>query len=338
MGKGLFLILVVLAVLNLSAGKETHSKGIPREWLRLRTPLARPRRSSDAPYTISAEKLRQIRSDLLYWFSDQGGNDGHGDYQSGIQSFNPQTQVDFNFTLPFMGFHFNYIKVSINGYLGFSDPPDEYTYPLVFPIKQSPQTEQVNDPSFMGIFFSQIRVGNVHHKDIDQRRSGLYFRLETNLQSRTDQFGVELRERLKWDILEGGVQVSEYFVPKHAIIATWKNVTFSGGIDKSLDTTNTFQLVLATDEESTYAIFNYADLHWTTHTEAGGDTATGLGGVPAFVGFNGGNGTGAFEYSLFSQSPSLLRIAKEGCGNGFPGRHIFRIDEQVALASCINTL
>jgi hypothetical protein len=47
--------------------------------------------------------------------------------------------------------------------------------------------------------------------------------------------------------------------------------------------TNTFQLVLATDEVYGYAIFNYVDLQWSSHTEAGGDTTTGEGGVPAFV-------------------------------------------------------
>lgn len=42
-------------------------------------------------------------------------------------------------------------------------------------------------------------------------------------------------------------------------------------------------MVLATDEVFTYAIFNYKDLQWTTHTEAGGDTTGGEGGIPAFV-------------------------------------------------------
>lgn len=47
--------------------------------------------------------------------------------------------------------------------------------------------------------------------------------------------------------------------------------------------TNTFQMVLATDEVYTYAIFNYDLLKWSSNTEAGGDTTTGEGGVPAFV-------------------------------------------------------
>jgi len=46
--------------------------------------------------------------------------------------------------------------------------------------------------------------------------------------SRTDQLGVELRERAKWDIREGIVG-AEWFEPRHAIITTWKNVTFGGG-------------------------------------------------------------------------------------------------------------
>lgn len=42
-------------------------------------------------------------------------------------------------------------------------------------------------------------------------------------------------------------------------------------------------MVLATDEVYTYIIFNYAILNWLSHTEAGGDTTQGAGGVPAFV-------------------------------------------------------
>jgi sushi domain-containing protein 2 len=50
--------------------------------------------------------------------------------------------------------------------------------------------------------------------------------------------------------------------------------------------TNSFQLVLATDEVYTYAIMNYAEIRWSSHTEAGGDTTGGEGGVPAFVSFS----------------------------------------------------
>jgi hypothetical protein len=48
------------------------------------------------------------------------------------------------------------------------------------------------------------------------------------LPARRDQFGVELHERLLWDIREGIIG-AEIFDPKHAFIVTWKNVTFNGG-------------------------------------------------------------------------------------------------------------
>lgn len=52
--------------------------------------------------------------------------------------------------------------------------------------------------------------------------------LERDLPARYDQMGVEVRERIKWDIREAIVG-AENFLPKHAMIATWKNVSFVGG-------------------------------------------------------------------------------------------------------------
>ena len=57
----------------------------------------------------------------------------------------------------------------------------------------------------------------------------LSIRLERDLYSRVDQFGVEIRERTKWDIRESMVG-TETFEPKHVVIVTWKNVSFAGGI------------------------------------------------------------------------------------------------------------
>lgn len=61
----------------------------------------------------------------------------------------------------------------MNGFLEFSDPPVHYTYPLVFPVKDWPKK---NDPSFIGIFFSKCRIGEIRPTDIDQRKPGVYFR------------------------------------------------------------------------------------------------------------------------------------------------------------------
>jgi len=275
---------------------------------------------------VSDDRLKKIRGEFMYWYWDQGGStDNIGDLQTDIKSLNPILHKNLDFELPFFGFRFNYTRVSLNGYLAFSDPPPVETYPLVFPNKDWPEQ---NDPSFIGIFHSKCRIGSKRESDIDQRTPGVYFRVEPELQSRTDVFGTEMRDRLTSDIRDGTVG-ADNFHPKHAIITTWKNVTFSGGISQSRYITNTFQMVLATDEVVTYAIFNYEDLQWTTHTEANGDTLKGEGGIPAFVGFNGGNGTRSYEYRPYSQAPDIRELTTTGRGNGFPGRHIFKIDDEV---------
>ncbi|XP_012242404.1 protein mesh-like [Bombus impatiens] len=276
-------------------------------------------------YVLTETRLKEIRSKFMYWYVDKGGNNDDGDYQREIQASMPQVHKNFNFQLPFFGLRFNYTRVSVNGYLEFTDPPMHYTYPLVFPVRNWPKE---NDPSFIGIFFSKCRIGKIRPTDIDQRRPGVYFRVEEDLQNRTDQFGVEMRERLKWDIREGMIG-AEAFDPKHAVVVTWKNVSFVGGIDNSLYKTNTFQMVLATDEVNTYVIFNYLNIQWTSHTEAGGDTVNGEGGISAFVGFNAGNGTGSYEYEPYSQTWMIRDLTRRGCVNGFPGRHMFKIDDDI---------
>ncbi|XP_075981860.1 sushi domain containing 2 mesh isoform X1 [Anticarsia gemmatalis] len=282
------------------------------------------------PYVITTARLAQIRANFMYWFYDQGGNENMGDYQRDIHTSTPQIHKNFNFQLPFFGFRFNYTRLSMNGYIYFSDPPDHYTYPLSFPMRDWPD---INDPSFIGIFFSKCRIGSMRPEEPDPRRPGVYFRMDRDLQTRTDQLGVEMRERVTWDIRQGVIG-SETFFPKHAVTITWKNMSFAGGIDNSLFMTNTFQMVLATDEVFTYAIFNYLEINWSSHTEAGGDTTTGEGGVPAYIGFNAGNGTQSYEYKPYSQASVLRDLTGRGWANGFPGRHIFRIDEKILMGTC----
>lgn len=57
--------------------------------------------------------------------------------------------------------------------------------------------------------------------------------MHSNLDTRLDRYSIELRERLLWDIRDGIIG-SEKFVPKHALIVTWKNMTFAGGLENTL--------------------------------------------------------------------------------------------------------
>ena len=115
-----------------------------------------------------------------------------------------------------------------------------------------------------------------------------------------------------------------------------------GGAPRALDVSqfdyvkdwqNTFQLVIATDEIRTFAIFNYARLNWTSSNEAGG--LNGFGGKQAaMVGFNGGNGTGWYQLPYSGHG----RVWKLGYFSNVltPGRWIHRIDEAVIPAGCTN--
>lgn len=296
--------------------------------LQLNDPAYQPRQA----YDLKKEELEMIRKEKMYPFEDKGVEKKYGDLVTEINDNSAQVQKQLNFLLPFFGFGFNYTWLSIHGFLGFSDSMGSSPLPpLQFPVQTWPTD---NDPSFISPFYSRCRIGRYKESDQDKRASGVYFRLERDLPARYDESGVKMRERIKWDIREAMVGAENFF-PKHAIIATWKNVSFVGGFN-ALETTNTFQIVIVTDEVRTYAMFNYAHLGWSTHAEAGGDTNTGQGGVPAFVGFNAGNGTKAYEYKPYSQDMRIRDLTYKGYANQIPGRHVFRIDERVISGNCFD--
>ena len=60
--------------------------------------------------------------------------------------------------------------------------------------------------------------------------------------------------------------------------------------------------------------------------------------IPAYIlfqiGFNAGNGTQSYEYLPYSQNSVLRDLVGRGWTNGFPGRHIFRIDEKILTGNC----
>lgn len=65
--------------------------------------------------------------------------------------------------------------------------------------------------------------------------------------------------------------------------------------DEAKRWTNTYQVVLATDEIRSYVIFNYAHINWTSSNIAG--ALQGRGGLQsALAGFNAGNGTGKYIF------------------------------------------
>ncbi|KAJ8040785.1 Sushi, nidogen and EGF-like domain-containing protein 1 [Holothuria leucospilota] len=133
---------------------------------------------------------------------------------------------------------------------------------------------------------------------------------------------------------------------------TWENVSFFGSTTNS---NNTFQAIVFIGYESfdggsgdggsgggnggggnldieepytnyqTYVIFNYGQLAWSTGINEGGD-GNGLGGTPAQVGFNAGDGVNYFTLPGSRTNEVLdLQISSN---IGIPGRWMFRVDQE----------
>ncbi|XP_078686455.1 protein mesh-like isoform X6 [Branchiostoma floridae x Branchiostoma belcheri] len=142
---------------------------------------------------------------------------------------------------------------------------------------------------------------------------------------------VTYRETTDSDILERATtDVTMAFPELHnfqatwVFIATWHRVSFyySRGNKR-----NTFQAVLVSNGRYAFTIFNYGDITWTSGTDSGGDPETGLGGIPAQVGFNAGNNVDYFSVPA-SRTENIVDI-EETSNVNLPGRWVFRIDSAV---------
>eukprot|EP00057_Strongylocentrotus_purpuratus_P019878 XP_011674352.1 PREDICTED: protein mesh-like [Strongylocentrotus purpuratus] len=112
------------------------------------------------------------------------------------------------------------------------------------------------------------------------------------------------------------------FVSSWMYIATWDSVAFYDAYDTSIR--NSFQAVMVTDGRYSFAIFNYGDINWTTGTASGGSNYTGLGGTPAQVGFNAGDGV--IFYSVPGSRTAAVVDIETTSNIGVPGRWVFRTD------------
>ena len=89
--------------------------------------------------------------------------------------------VDFFFQFSAACLHFFHIF----RYLSFSENPIQFPdYPLKFPIRNWPL---VDDPSFIGIFYSRCKIGQLNGNEEEEyarMTPGVYFRLERDLYDR----------------------------------------------------------------------------------------------------------------------------------------------------------
>uniref|UniRef100_A0AC34RFH1 VWFA domain-containing protein n=1 Tax=Panagrolaimus sp. JU765 TaxID=591449 RepID=A0AC34RFH1_9BILA len=119
-----------------------------------------------------------------------------------------------------------------------------------------------------------------------------------------------------------------------AFIATWYNVTYYPDANDQTKR-NTFQCALGTNGVQSFAIFYYNQIQWTTGHASGG--IDGLGGTPAQVGFDSGDGTNRYMLDV-SCTDDVIDVA-DMSNVGPAGVFIFRIDSaNIQTGSTITAL
>ncbi|XP_033119207.1 sushi domain-containing protein 2-like [Anneissia japonica] len=215
------------------------------------------------------------------------------------------------------------IYVNENGLISFEHEVGEYSYiPLVFP--QGPANdgndndEDPDERIIIAPFWANVdatSIGSVYYRED---------RTQTTLQRVSD------------DIRQYFVLASD-FTANWAFVVTWVGVTFNGYNPNNPDTipTNTFQTVLTTDGFRSYVLFIYDTITWTTGTDSGGNSNTGLGGTTALIGFNAGDGLRHYTVTDYSRKPSSTQrtlSAKTNCDEA--GRFAYSVAPEVQKAGC----
>ncbi|XP_070401978.1 sushi, nidogen and EGF-like domain-containing protein 1 isoform X2 [Nothobranchius furzeri] len=227
-----------------------------------------------------------------------------GDTQTIAQDDGGSGLQEISVAFPFFGDKHTGLYVNNNGLVSFLREVSQFT-PVAFPI--------AGDRRVVAPFWA----------DVDNRRAGRVFFRESRDPS--------ILKRASGDVR---TYFSEFptFNATWVLISTWHEVTFFGGNGQT--PVNTFQVVLITDGEISFTIFQYNTITWTTgrHASSGGNL-TGLGGIAAQAGFNAGDGT---RYFNIPGSRTTDVVGVEGTTNvGYPGRWVFRIDDaNVEVGSC----
>lgn len=160
--------------------------------------------------------------------------------------------------------------------------------------------------------------------DIDTRGnivSGnqVYYQIYANQSNSTDVFNKATT------YVQQYFPIERSFSPSMIITGTWYRV---GAYPRQTSHTNTFQIVLATDEIRSFAFLLYHDLQWTT-------TST-TGNISGQAGFNAGDGV-IFQMLPYSRTNYVNQLVNISNVN-VPGLFVFRIDsDTVSVGGCGNS-
>ncbi|XP_013884547.1 sushi, nidogen and EGF-like domain-containing protein 1 isoform X2 [Austrofundulus limnaeus] len=227
-----------------------------------------------------------------------------GDSQTISQDDGGSGLQEISVAFPFFGDRHTGLYVNNNGLVSFLREVSQFT-PVAFPI--------AGDRRVVAPFWA----------DVDNRRAGRVFYRESQDRS--------ILRRASGDVR---TYFSEFpnFNATWVLVSTWHQVTFFGG--NSETPINTFQVVLITDGDLSFTIFQYNNITWTTgrHSSSGGNLV-GLGGIAAQAGFNAGDGKRYFNIPG-SRTADVVNVERT-TNVGYPGRWVFRIDDaNVEVGSC----
>ncbi|CAF3735702.1 unnamed protein product [Rotaria sp. Silwood1] len=213
---------------------------------------------------------------------------------------------------PYFNINHRQIYLANNGLLSFLGPISQFV-PTPFPLSDNGR--------LIAGFWSDIDTrGNISSGNL------VYYHIYAN-RSNNIVFG------------KAATYVQQYFSgervfnPSMIIIGTWYRV---GAYSHKTALTNTFQIVLATDEIRSFAFLLYHDLQWSspqTSSLSGPSSSSEIGGQ---AGFNAGDGV-IFEMLPYSRTSNVRQLVNLSNVN-VPGLFVFRIDsETIAVGGCGNT-
>ncbi|CAG2206870.1 Sushi, nidogen and EGF-like domain-containing protein 1 [Mytilus edulis] len=218
------------------------------------------------------------------------------------------SEIHISSSFPFFNTSHRSLFVNTNGDLTFLSSLSSYT-PSPFPYQQNSQ------------------IVAIYWGDIDTTNGGDVWYRETQDSVFLQKASTEIHSSFP---RQSGFNASWAFV------TTWSNVAFFGADTIGKRRRCTFQCVLVTDGEHSFVILNYYKVQWTTGTSNSGDASTGLGGTPAQVGFDAGDGIHYYAVPS-SRTPDIINITHMS-NVGIPGKYIFRVDlaflEQSSLNEC----
>ncbi|XP_062572621.1 LOW QUALITY PROTEIN: protein mesh-like, partial [Saccostrea cucullata] len=219
----------------------------------------------------------------------------HGDTAMAQNDDGSTGDITISTLFPFFNHQHPKLVVNANGVVSFLQTVRTYT-PNPFPI--------ANDARMIAPFWADVNTingGTVWYRETVN--STLLNRASEEVRAYFPRF---FRFRASW-----------------IFIVTWDQVAYHG-CDSSCSKTNTFQAVLITNGQYSFTLYNYEQIEWTTGTASGGNRMTGLGGTPAQVGFNAGDGIVFFTVNA-SRTSDIVNV-DEMSNVDIPGKFAFRID------------